>query len=682
MRAFLAGNEREINASGLVDPGYPAGDAGDDIAGDGFCAVGEFLPGYVGPHDFGHIAGLYLGHVAYIHHNLIHGHAAQHRAVLAVHVDTGTGVGEVVQVAIAEAEADGGYAGGGAGDIGVIVRNAVVTGQGAQQSDAAVEGEGIAQLAVVRRGHRGVAVENASQAHHVGAGGFVVEYGGAAAEVAVGDVQVSAQFLYCIFIAPNLAVGEGDIFRCGREVGVDTLDVEILEVCQAGAYFCYGVRQQSGATHAGIHVDMQVYFLVVQLAQGIVVLSLFQAGESYAPAILHHHFPFCREAGAQDKRTGSHAGGLHSGGLRRGGDTEKLQVAVIQCFDYTLNAVAVCFSFDDGHLFVVGQYLAHYGQIMTHGIGIDFGPGAEERSILHALILCLLMRNCNLYFRPSYAKKTMQTGIWLEIAFDFSYTARVNMPVIISTADPLNSMGWGLMELFEKGGPLMWALLFLSVVAFMVMFVCLWTTRASAVLPTRMVMSVESCIRRKDYAGLMSMCERDVSSFARTMHVIVMFLQRNPRANIDVVREVASAEGARQTNILTRQINWLSDIGAIAPMIGLLGTVVGMMKTFMEMAAGNFEGVKQMQMAHGIAEAMITTAGGLVLAIPAMAAYVFFRSRIQKRIADMEVAVTHILSVIAVQKHDERHRSSNYQSGTMQEVRREQDYINLPGDFS
>ena len=262
----------------------------------------------------------------------------------------------------------------------------------------------------------------------------------------------------------------------------------------------------------------------------------------------------------------------------------------------------------------------------------------------------------------------MQTGIWLEIASVFSYTTCVNMPVFISAADPLNSMGWGLMELFEKGGPLMWPLLFLSVVAFMVMFVCLWTTRASAVLPTRMVMSVESCIRRKDYAGLMSMCERDGSSFALTMHVIVMFLQRNPRANIDEVREVASAEGARQTNILTRQINWLSDIGAIAPMIGLLGTVVGMMKTFMEMAAGNFEGVKQMQMAHGIAEAMITTAGGLVLAIPAMAAYVFFRSRIQKRIADMEVAVTHILSVVSVQMDRERRLGSTYQRGTAQEV--------------
>ncbi len=235
-------------------------------------------------------------------------------------------------------------------------------------------------------------------------------------------------------------------------------------------------------------------------------------------------------------------------------------------------------------------------------------------------------------------------------------------------------LGWSMWELFEKGGPLMWPLLFLSVVAFMVFFVCLWTTRSSAVLPSRMVISVESCIRRKDYAGLLGLCERDGSSFARTVHVIIMFLQRNPRANIDEVREVAAAEGSRQSNILTRQISWLSDIGAIAPMIGLLGTVVGMMQTFMEMAAGNFEGVKQMQMANGIAVAMITTAGGLTLAIPSMAAYVFFRNRIQKRITDMEVAVTHILSVISVQMDREQRLGNAAQRGATYEALDSEDY--------
>lgn len=204
-------------------------------------------------------------------------------------------------------------------------------------------------------------------------------------------------------------------------------------------------------------------------------------------------------------------------------------------------------------------------------------------------------------------------------------------------------------KIFAAGGPLMWALLVLSVIAFMVIFICSWTTRASAVLPKDMVVDVEGYIRRKDYAGVLSFCERNGSSFARTVNVIILFIQRNHRSNMEAIREVAAAEGTRQANILSRQISWLADIGAIAPMVGLLGTVLGMMETFWQMASGNFEGVKQMQMAGGISEALITTAGGLMLAIPCMLAYVIFRNYIQKHISDMEVAVTHVLSVIAAQ---------------------------------
>ena len=227
----------------------------------------------------------------------------------------------------------------------------------------------------------------------------------------------------------------------------------------------------------------------------------------------------------------------------------------------------------------------------------------------------------------------------------------------------LNPGGVQLVELFEKGGVLMWPLLALSFIALMVTIICLWTTREGAVLPMKLIGPVESYIRRRDYTGLMDLCEQSDSSFTRTICVIMMFLQRNPNANIDEVREVATAEGSRQANMLTRQISWLADIGSIAPMIGLLGTVIGMMRTFTEMAAGNFEGVKQMQMASGISEAMITTAGGLVLAIPCMLFYVIFRNRIQKRITDMEAAITHILSLISLQMNREQRLGSMNRHG-------------------
>ncbi len=85
-------------------------------------------------------------------------------------------------------------------------------------------------------------------------------------------------------------------------------------------------------------------------------------------------------------------------------------------------------------------------------------------------------------------------------------------------------------------------------------------------------------------------------------------------------------------------------------MLGLLGTVVGMMKTFFEIANGDFSGGKQrIDMAGGVAEALITTAGGLMLGIPAILAYVYFRSRVHKRVGDLEAAVTHSVSVVATQ---------------------------------
>ena len=65
----------------------------------------------------------------------------------------------------------------------------------------------------------------------------------------------------------------------------------------------------------------------------------------------------------------------------------------------------------------------------------------------------------------------------------------------------LNPGGVQLLELFEKGGVLMWPLLALSFIALMVIVVCLWTTREGAVLPMRLIAPVESYIRRKDYAG-------------------------------------------------------------------------------------------------------------------------------------------------------------------------------------
>ncbi len=218
---------------------------------------------------------------------------------------------------------------------------------------------------------------------------------------------------------------------------------------------------------------------------------------------------------------------------------------------------------------------------------------------------------------------------------------------------------YSIIELFNMGGFIMWPILVLSIIAVLVFVLSLVTTSSRAVMPLGLVEKTESLIRKRDIKSLVSTCTNEDSCFSRIMLATADFIERNRDAGIDEIREVASAEGARQASMLTREISWLSDIGAIAPMLGLLGTVVGMMRTFFEISNGNFEGVKQMEMAGGVAEALITTAGGLMLGIPALLSYVYFRSRVNKRIGDLEAAVTHNLTAISIQIQRRRYYHDN-----------------------
>ncbi len=206
-------------------------------------------------------------------------------------------------------------------------------------------------------------------------------------------------------------------------------------------------------------------------------------------------------------------------------------------------------------------------------------------------------------------------------------------------------------ELFQMGGVMMWPILVLSVVAVFVFILCLFITRPGNVMSRRFMESAETLIVRRDLVGLEYLCEKDDSSIARIILRIVKYMSgvRNP--SLEEIRETAEAEGSRQAGIFTRKISWLSDIGSVAPMFGLLGTVTGMIRTFFEISNGNFEGVKQMQMAGGVAEALLTTAAGLMVGIPALLSYAYFRGVVQKNLSNLESATTHVVTMLSAMKN-------------------------------
>ena len=97
-----------------------------------------------------------------------------------------------------------------------------------------------------------------------------------------------------------------------------------------------------------------------------------------------------------------------------------------------------------------------------------------------------------------------------------------------------------------------------------------------------------------------------------------------------------AAEGGRIADAMMSSVDWLADIAAIAPLVGLLGTVLGMFQAFGGIASDVAAGAKPVVLAQGVSQAIVTTIFGLVVAIPSLAAYAVFRRRAQRRIAEIE----------------------------------------------
>ena len=213
---------------------------------------------------------------------------------------------------------------------------------------------------------------------------------------------------------------------------------------------------------------------------------------------------------------------------------------------------------------------------------------------------------------------------------------------------PLKTSLW---EIALSGGYVMIPLAALSVLAVMLVLVYLVTLRRGAVATARYMQTAEALIRKKDYLGLLAISNRHNEAVARVVQRTLDFLTKNPRATLAEAREIAQAEGTRLAGALNQQITYLADIGTIAPMLGLFGTVLGMIKSFTAVAS-DIAASRPMLLAHGVSEALVTTAAGLLVGIPAMAAYSFFRGRVQARISDLEAATTQLITLLGVGSSD------------------------------
>ena len=190
-------------------------------------------------------------------------------------------------------------------------------------------------------------------------------------------------------------------------------------------------------------------------------------------------------------------------------------------------------------------------------------------------------------------------------------------------------------------------LLLISVATLALILVYLFTMRRGAVAGKRYMTTAEALLAKGDLMGLLAISNRHSDITASIISGVLGFLASNPSASNDQIREIAQTEGSREAALLNQRVAWLADIATIAPMLGLLGTVFGMIRSFSVMA-NDVAASRPMLLAEGVAEALVATAAGLVVGIPAMAAYAWFRGRVQGMISEMEGSTALLVSKLVI----------------------------------
>src|SRR6267143_4883438 len=204
------------------------------------------------------------------------------------------------------------------------------------------------------------------------------------------------------------------------------------------------------------------------------------------------------------------------------------------------------------------------------------------------------------------------------------------------------------LDTLVNAGPVIIPLFLLSVFFVALVVVYFLTIRRGAVVSSGYMATADALLRKRDYLGLLAVSNRHGEAIARVVQKMLDFITKNPNADLQQVREIAETEGTRVAASLNNRVTYLADIGMIAPLLGLLGTVLGIIRSFGALGA-DVGSQRYMQLSHGISEALFNTAAGLAIGIPAMIFYAFFRGRSQRLISELESAVTHILALLSLQ---------------------------------
>lgn len=191
-----------------------------------------------------------------------------------------------------------------------------------------------------------------------------------------------------------------------------------------------------------------------------------------------------------------------------------------------------------------------------------------------------------------------------------------------------------MLELFRQGGWLMWPLLVCSILMFVIVLERFWNLRTDRVVPRHLLNDVWSLLKVNELNPNRLRQLEESSSLGTFLSAgLQVYLQYRTNCK-DLMKERMNEVGRLELVKLERYLSALGTIAAISPLLGLLGTVFGIIEVF---AAITSQGLGDTtQMAAGIAQALITTAAGLLVGIPALIFHRYFNRVIDRHLAAME----------------------------------------------
>lgn len=205
-------------------------------------------------------------------------------------------------------------------------------------------------------------------------------------------------------------------------------------------------------------------------------------------------------------------------------------------------------------------------------------------------------------------------------------------------------------EFMTKGGPIMWPILLCSVVAFTIVIERLISLKKAQIDTKEFMEQISRLLKRNKVMEAIELCERTSGPIASILKAGILKHDR-PRAEI---REAIEDASIHEVPRLERNLPVLATVAHVAPLLGLLGTVTGMVSAFQVIAtkASAVNPVNPGDLAGGIWEALLTTVFGLCVAIPTFVAFNYLVSRVDGFVLDMERSATDLLNILG-EKRDE-----------------------------